>query len=231
MSGVPAEPSARRQLHGRNKGKKLRPGQSRLLADLLPRLSPPAEGTLDPGTLFGRPIEAFVVEIGFGGGEHVLDEAAARPQAGFLGCEPFVNGIAKCLARIDRDRIDNVRLFMGDGLDILRRLPDASVDRVELLYPDPWPKRRQRKRRFVSPESLAEIARVLKPGGEFRFASDIDDYVGWTLARALASPSLAWTAREAQDWTNPWPGWRSTRYEEKAKREGRPSSYLTFRRV
>jgi tRNA (guanine-N7-)-methyltransferase len=230
--GAVADDHPRRQLHGRVKGKKLRPGQSRLMDELLPRVCPPdGAAPIDPTALFGFPFDQLIVEIGFGGGEHLADEATANPMAAFIGCEPFVNGVAKMLARIDQGGFDNVRVHKGDALDILKRLPTGGVDRVDLLYPDPWPKWRQRKRRFVSEESLVEIARVLKPGGEFRFASDIDDYVGWTLARVLPMPAFKWTAVSSADWLNPWPGYRSTRYEQKAKREGRPSSYLTFVRM
>ncbi len=227
-----ADLPANRQLHGRNKGKPLRPNQARLMSELLPRISPPiGDAPIDPATLFEFPFEQFIVEIGFGGGEHLIDEATALPNAAFIGCEPFVNGVAKIVARIDGEGLRNIRVHKGDAMDVLTRLPKGCVDRVDLLYPDPWPKRRQRKRRFVSEESLAEIARVLKPGGEFRFASDIDDYVGWTLVRVLASPAFQWTAKTSADWLNPWPGYNSTRYEQKARREGRPSSYLTFVRV
>jgi tRNA (guanine-N7-)-methyltransferase len=223
---------ARRQLHGRVKGKKLRPGQSRLMEDLLPAVSTPeGDAPIDVTALFGGARDHVVVEIGFGGGEHLADEATASPRTGFIGCEPFVNGVAKMLARIDQGGFSNVRLHKGDALEILKRLPTGGIDRVDLLYPDPWPKWRQRKRRFVSAESLAQIARVLKAGGEFRFASDIDDYVGWTLARMAPMPEFRWIAATSADWVNPWPGYRATRYEQKAKREGRPSSYLTFVRV
>ena len=223
---------ASQQLHGRQRGKKLRAVQSGLIKDLLPRLALPA-GTdaIDPASLFDFAPASFVMEIGFGGGEHLADEASAHPDTGYIGCEPFVNGVAKLLARIETDGLRNISVHNGNALNALSRLPDSSLARIDLLYPDPWPKWRHRKRRFVSMESLAEIARVLKPGGEFRFASDIDDYVGWTLARVLPMSDFRWTAKTAADWLNPWPGYRSTRYEQKARREGRPSSYLTFVRV
>jgi tRNA (guanine-N7-)-methyltransferase len=139
--------------------------------------------------------------------------------------------MAKMLAAIDRDGLDNIRLYDADALNLLKRLPDSSVDRIYLLYPDPWPKRRQNKRRFISDETLTLIARILKVGGEFRFASDIDHYVGWTLQRVMRSPHLKWTAERPDDWRLPWTGWQSTRYEAKAIREGRRSAYLTFVRV
>jgi tRNA (guanine-N7-)-methyltransferase len=145
--------------------------------------------------------------------------------------EPFVNGLAKLLAVIEREGLANIRLWDRDATELLPHLPSGSLDTVYLLYPDPWPKRRQRKRRLLSDETLAALARVLRPGGELRFATDIDDYAGWALARALRSPDLAWTAERPDDWRRPWPGWPGTRYEAKALSQGRRPSYLTFRRV
>jgi tRNA (guanine-N7-)-methyltransferase len=217
--------------YGRRKGKKLRAGQADLVETLLPRLRIDLKNTLSPETLFPIPVTQLWLEIGFGGGEHLLMQAEANPSTGFIGCEPFVNGMAKMLSAIDRDSIRNIRLYDADALHVLKHLPDASIDRLYLLYPDPWPKRRQNKRRFVSDETIALFARVLKPGGEFRFASDIDHYVGWTLERAMRSPHLLWTAKGPDDWRKPWPGWQSTRYELKAQREGRQSAYLTFLRT
>jgi len=216
---------------GRRKGKKLRLGQADLFETLMPRLRIDLAGDLTPASLFAKPVDEVWLEIGFGGGEHLLQRAEENPNIGFIGCEPFVNGMAKMLAVIDREARDNIRLYDSDALDLLKKLPDASFNRVYLLYPDPWPKRRQNKRRFVSEETLALIARVLKPGGEFRFASDIDHYVGWTLERARRSPHLRWLAEQPNDWRLPWDGWQSTRYELKAQREGRKSAYLTFERV
>ena len=216
---------------GRRKGKKLRLNQADLFASLLPELRVDLAGDLSPAALFENLPSDLWLEIGFGGGEHLLMQAEANPSTGFIGCEPFVNGMAKMLSAIDRDSIRNIRLYDADALHVLKHLPDASIDRLYLLYPDPWPKRRQNKRRFVSDETIALFARVLKPGGEFRFASDIDHYVGWTLERAMRSPHLLWTAKGPDDWRKPWPGWQSTRYELKAQREGRQSAYLTFLRT
>ncbi|TXM88164.1 tRNA (guanine(46)-N(7))-methyltransferase TrmB, partial [Methylobacterium sp. WL116] len=185
--------------------------------------------TLFPGLAQG-PSEVWL-EIGFGGGEHLAAQAAAHPEIGIIGAEPFVNGVAKLLRAVDERALRNVRIRDEDVSPLLAALPDASLARVYLLYPDPWPKRRQRKRRFVSDESLAEIARVLRPGGLFRFASDIDDYVGWTLVRTARCPHLRWTARTAADWTQPYPGWPGTRYEAKAIAAGRRPTYLEFARV
>jgi tRNA (guanine-N7-)-methyltransferase len=216
---------------GRRRGKTLRAGQRDLVATLLPRLRVPAEGPVDLGRLFGRSVADPVLEIGFGGGEHLTARARERPDAGFVGCEPFVNGMAKMLAAVEREGLENVRLWDEDATALLPRLPAGAFATAYLLYPDPWPKRRQRKRRFVSPETLEGLARILRPGGLFRFASDIDDYAGWTLARALAHPSFRWTAERADDWRAPFPGWPGTRYEAKALREGRVPTYLTFERT
>ncbi len=215
-------------LHGRRKGKPLRTHQNELYESLLPRLKLDVTGRVDPAGLFPRAMDDLCIEIGFGGGEHLAADARNNPDVGFIGCEPFINGVAKLLAVIETDRLDNVRLHAGDAYDALHALPDGCVGRINLLYPDPWPKRRQRKRRFVSDQSVREFARLLRPGGEFRFASDIDDYTGWTLARLLPSPHFSWSAQTEQDWVLPWQGYTRTRYEEKAIREGRRSSYLTF---
>lgn len=199
------------------------------MEDLLPKvridLSEPPERVL--GALPGDP----VLEIGFGGGEHLAAGARAAPDRGFLGCEPYENGVAKLLAAIDEEGLDNVRIHPGDARDLIDWLPNASLSRIDLLYPDPWPKTRHHKRRFVSPDNLDAMARVLKPGCEFRFASDIDSYVAWTLFEVRRHPAFDWTANGPEDWRTPWPGWPGTRYEAKAVREGRQGRYLTFRRA
>lgn len=216
---------------GRRKGHKLRGEQADRLERLLPALRIALDRPVDPEALFGRPMAGLRLEIGFGGGEHLIDVATRRPDIGFIGCEPFVNGVVKLLGEIEKRGLTNIRVHDGNAADLLPRLPAGTLDRVYLLYPDPWPKRRQRKRRFVSDVALAALARVLRSGGAFRFASDIDDYVGWTLARVAASPDFVWTAERADDWRQPYPDWPGTRYEAKAKREGRVPSYLTFRRA
>jgi len=226
-----ADPPERGRFFGRSKGKTLRQGQAAVLASGLARLAIPGDGPIEPTALFPFAPSRLRLEIGFGGGEHLLRRATENPDIGFIGVEPFVNGMAKLLVEVERLGLSNIRVFDQDATLLLRRLPEASLDEVALLYPDPWPKRRQRKRRFVSPDSLALIARALAPGGRFRFASDIDDYVGWTLIRALAAPSLRWEATAAPDWTTPFEGWPGTRYEAKALKEGRRSSYLTFARA
>ncbi|MGE3147959.1 MAG: tRNA (guanosine(46)-N(7))-methyltransferase TrmB [Pseudorhodoplanes sp.] len=216
---------------GRRKGHALRPRQAALFETLLPRLSldlakPPPK---DLRSLFGG-VEAVRLESGFGGGEHLIAEAGRNPCTGFIGIEPYVNGMGKALSAIAERDLGNIRLHHGDTVDVLNWLPDASLSRFDLLYPDPWPKRRHHKRRFVQDSTLARIARVLRPGGEFRFASDIPDYVAWTLQRALRAPDFMWTAEKADDWRKPWPDFPGTRYEAKAKREGRIPAYLIFRR-
>ena len=222
-----------RAFFGRRKGHPLRPHQAALYEALLPKLaldlSHPAPHDLR--TLFSVPVDDVRLEIGFGGGEHLIAQALAGPRTGFIGSEPFVNGMAKALAAIEQHALKNIRLSAGDATHLLAWLPAGSISRVDLLYPDPWPKRRHWKRRFVQDESLARLARLLKPGGEFRFASDISGYVSWVLARAMRSGQLEWTAVQADDWRKPWPGFAGTRYEAKAKREGRAPAYLTFRRV
>jgi tRNA (guanine-N7-)-methyltransferase len=219
-------------LHGRRKGKPLRAGQSERVATLLPRLrldlSDPAP--VDLRTLFPAPVEAVRLEIGFGGGEHLMAEAEANPDIGFIGVEPFLNGMAKALAGIEERGLGNIRLFDNDAALLLDWIPAASLVRTDLLYPDPWPKIRHWKRRFVSDANVARIARAVVPGGEFRFASDIDTYVTWTLDHLRRSADFGWTAERADDWRTPWAAWPGTRYEAKALREGRPPAYLIFRR-
>lgn len=216
---------------GRRKGHTLKPRQAALFETLLPRLAldlerpPPA----DLATLFDGAL-AVRVESGFGGGEHLVAEAERNPTVGFIGIEPFINGMAKALAAIHDHGLTNIRLHHGDATDVLRWLPAASVARFDLLYPDPWPKRRHWKRRFVQAGSLAQIARVLRSGGEFRFATDWPDYAAWTLWHVAAVADFEWTAERADDWRRPWPGFTTTRYEAKAMREGRAPCYLIFRR-
>jgi tRNA (guanine-N7-)-methyltransferase len=217
---------------GRRKGHPLRTRHAQLMETLLPRLSV-GEATMTTAglaALFPRPVEAVRLEIGFGGGEHLIAEALRHPAIGFIGCEGFANGMAKALALVEANRIDNIRFNYGDADQLLPRLPSAGLARIDLLYPDPWPKRRHWKRRFVQDESIIEFARLIRPGGEFRFASDWPGYADWTLERFLRSPDFAWTAQSANDWRQPWDGFTSTRYEAKAKREGRSPCYLIFRR-
>jgi tRNA (guanine-N7-)-methyltransferase len=226
-----SETPERARFFGRSKGKTLRKTQSAIWSDGLARWGfAIGETELDPASLFPGPPRPIRLEIGFGGGEHLVHRALENPNVGFIGVEPFVNGMAKLLMEVERLNIENIRVHDQDATKLLRRLPAGSVEAIDLLYADPWPKRRQRKRRFVSEESLGLITRALIPGGTFHFASDIDDYVGWTLIRALDVSQLQWQAMAAPDWTTPYEGWPGTRYEAKAFREGRTPSYLTFRK-
>jgi len=222
-----------RAFFGRRKGHKLRPRQAGLFQTLLPRLAldltvrAPAE----LASLFAEPVTAVYLEIGFGGGEAMLAEAKAHRRVGFIGIEPFVNGMAKALARIEAEGINNIRLHFDDALPLIAWLPDSSLTRIDLIHPDPWPKRRHWKRRFVQDEMVGQLARILRPGGEFRFVTDIADYAAWTLQRLFRSSDFDWVAQCANDWRNPWPGFVATRYHAKAARQQRPSCFLVFRRV
>jgi tRNA (guanine-N7-)-methyltransferase len=218
---------------GRRKGKRLRAGQARLMQTSLPTLGIGLQSSAPPAlaALFPKPPEEIRLEIGFGGAEHLIAQAERNPACGFIGVEPFLNGMAKALAAIDARGLRNIRLHHGDATELLAWLPEASIDRIDLLYPDPWPKRRHWKRRFVQDRSVAELARVLRQGGIFRFATDIPDYAAWTLQRLLRTKQFQWTAERADDWRKPWPDFERTRYEAKAVREGRTPCYLTFKRV
>lgn len=218
---------------GRRKGKALRGQQAEKLETLLPRyivdLSASAPQPLND--LFPVQTERLRLEIGFGGGEHLIHRALERPATGFIGVEPFVNSMQKLLARVDETGARNIRVYNDDATQLLDWLPDASLDQIDLLYPDPWPKKKHWKRRFVSQVNLTRFHRVLKPGALFCFASDIDTYVNWTLQHCQAHGGFDWTAQNAADWLTPYEGWPSTRYEAKARREGRSSAYLTFRKI
>ena len=222
-----------RAFFGRRKGHKLRLHQADLIETLLPRLaldiSTPPPGDLME--LFDTRPDGVRLEIGFGGGEHLIAEATAFPGIGFIGCEPYVNGMAKILAQIETLGLANIRLFAGDAAELLAWAPTRSLSRIDLIHPDPWPKRRHWKRRFVQDQTIAAMARALKPSGEFRFVSDIDDYNAWTLAHLVRAPDFFWTAERMTDWSQPWAGYTMTRYGRKAEREGRKASYLIFRRL
>jgi tRNA (guanine-N7-)-methyltransferase len=224
---------SQRAFFGRRKGHPLKPRQAALFDTLLPRLALDLAkpSPTDLRTLFATAVEDLRLEIGFGGAEHLIAGAKACPRVGFIGTDAFVNAIAKALAAIDQDALTNIRLYFGDASELLDWLPDAAISRIDLLYPDPWPKRRHWKRRFIQDESLKRLARVLRKGGELRFATDIPDYMAYVLARVLRSPDFIWTAENADDWRVPWPEFSGTRYEAKAKREGRTPAYFIFRRV
>jgi tRNA (guanine-N7-)-methyltransferase len=219
-----------RAFFGRRSGKKLHGGQQAVFDATLPALEIKLDGTLDPRALFPQS-EKIIVEIGYGGGEHLALEASRHPQTGFIGCEVFTGGIGKMVQAIAGQGLRNVRLFTDDAFKLLMALPDASLDEVYLLYPDPWPKTRHHKRRFVSPTTLAELARVIRPGGQFHFATDIEDYANWTLAHIVRAPSFSFMPERPGSWHEPYPGWEPTRYEQKARREGRlVSFYFSFTR-
>lgn len=219
-----------RLIYGRRTGPKLRPARKRLLEELLPRLAIalPASGTLEPRSLFPRPVEGVRLEIGFGGGEHLKAEARARPEFGFIGVEPFLAGVARLLAGIAEHGLENVRILVDDARLLLAALPDRSIRRVDILFPDPWPKARHHKRRIVNPATAAELARILEPGGELRVATDDPGYGRAILACLLAEPGLEWTAERAADWRTAWPDRPVTRYEAKARAAGRTPLYLRF---
>jgi len=223
-----------RNFYGRLKGKALRRSQQAYLEEDLARLAPGAVGwevnperkPIDLTSLFGS--REVWLEIGFGGGEHMVHQAAGNPGVGIIGCEPFINGVAMALGKIRAAGCDNIRIHPGDVRDLFDVLPDGSIARAFLLYPDPWPKKRHHRRRFVTPEHLAPLARVMKKGGELRVATDIPDYVRQTLEE-VPRHGFAWCAERPADWREPWPDWLSTRYEKKALKAGRVPTYLTFR--
>jgi tRNA (guanine-N7-)-methyltransferase len=217
---------------GRRKGHPLRARQAELFDTLLPRLALDLRAPVpaDLATLFPT-ADDVRLEIGFGGAEHLIAQAQLHPGTGFIGAEPFVNGMAKALASIDALALANIRLHHGDAADLLDWLPAGSLARIDMLYPDPWPKRRHWKRRFINETNIGKLARVLRHGGEFRFATDWENYAAWALARFVRAPEFAWTAECADDWRKPWPEFSGTRYEAKAIREGRVPCYLIFRRV
>lgn len=208
----------------------MRSHQKNLFEDLLPRLKINVENPApqDLRTLFEAKVDAVRLEIGFGGGEHLHHETGRYPQTGFIGVEPFINGMAKMLAALDGEPRSNLRLYDEDATAVLDWLPDASLSGIDLFYPDPWHKRRHWKRRFVSDANLDRFARVLKPGAKFRFASDIEHYVNWTLQHCRRHPAFDWQAEGPSDWNHAYEGWPGTRYEAKAFREGRRAAYLTF---
>ena len=227
------EPHHARAFFGRRKGHRLRARQAELIETVLPRLvvdighPPPA----DLATLFPMTVDEIQLEIGFGGGENMIAQAIARPRTGIIGVEPFVNGMAKALAAIETAGLCNIRLHFDDAIALLAWLPDASLARIDLIHPDPWPKRRHWKRRFVQHATVEQFARILRRGGDVRFVTDIADYAAWTLRHFVQSPDFAWTAERADDWRKGWPDFAGTRYHAKAAREQRPPCFLIFRRV
>ncbi len=239
------EPVPRHQFYGRRKGHALRSHHLQLVAELLPKLRFDPTQFPSPHSQFPSPqrklgssfdidsgvrrndVDRVWLEIGFGGGEHLAHQAELQPDINFIGAEPFLNGVAKVLALIEQKRLANIRIHDGDARYLLETLPDASLERIYLLYPDPWPKARHAKRRFVTAETLDHFHRLLKPRGLFLFASDIADYVDWTRQHMAAHGGFA----EEGNPLEPFENWIETRYEAKARREGRQPAYLIFRRL
>lgn len=225
-----------RNFYGRLKGKTLKRSQIGYLDEDLAALSPgvvgwdenPERTPIDVTSLFdGKPAW---LEVGFGGGEHLVHQAKCNPQVGIIGAEPYINGVAMLLGKIRRAGVQNLAVHPGDARDLFDVLPDNSIDRAFLLYPDPWPKTRHHRRRFVTPEHLQPLAKTLKSGAVFRVATDIEDYVRQTLEE-VPKQGFEWLCEGPQDWREPWDDWISTRYEQKALREGRTPHYLTFRKT
>ena len=229
MSSIMPQPIEIRSF-GRKGGRALSQRQQQLLDQLLPKLqlglamSAPALSSL-----FTAPVAETWLEIGFGGAEHMIWQARQNPTVGIIGCEPFVDGVVKALTAIDEQRLGNVRLHADDARDVLRWLPDASIDRAFILFPDPWPKARHRKRRLVSTPTLELLARVMKPGSELRVGTDIADYARTMLAAFEAQSAFVWTAASPTDWREQGADWPVTRYQRKAIREGRRSYFFRFR--
>jgi tRNA (guanine-N7-)-methyltransferase len=238
MSKTHASGAPWRNFYGRTKGKGLRESQERYLEEDLAALAPsgvtwednPDRTLADYTEWFGddRPVW---LEVGFGGGEHMVHQAVQNPDVGIIGCEPYINGVAMLLGKIRDAGASNVKVHAGDARDMMDVLPEGSIDRAFLLYPDPWPKKRHHRRRFVTPEHLEPLAKCLKKGAIFRIATDIEDYVRQALEEVLANGSFEWLAEGPEDWRKPWSDWISTRYELKALREGRTPHYLTFRKI
>jgi tRNA (guanine-N7-)-methyltransferase len=227
----PGDPTTLNRLYGRASGHKLRPGQQDLVDNLLQRIAVPAEGEISSRRLFGddRPLH---LEIGFGSGEHLASRADMLPDHGFIGAEPFLNGVAAALAHVRDQHLANVRLWRGDALDVLNRLPDASLSFLYLLHPDPWPKARHAKRRMVNDGPLDIFAAKLKSGAEFRLATDDPTYLTWALmVMQRHAHQFEWLAENPADFLAPPGGWIETRYGAKSRREGRRRYYLRYRRV
>ena len=229
---VPPQAGQRRSeaFFGRRKSKGLSPKQQKRFETLFPKLKidigQPAPDQAK--VLFPEQPEAVIMEIGFGGAEHLVHQAKTYPNIGFIGVEPFVNSMAKALRSIEENNLTNILLYDEDAVEVLDWLPAGVLDRVDLLYPDPWPKMRHWKRRFVNQVNLDRMARVLRSGAIFRFASDIDSYINWTLGHCHKHRAFEWKASDAADWHTPYPNWIRTRYEAKAVREGRTPCYLSF---
>jgi tRNA (guanine-N7-)-methyltransferase len=227
----PGDPTTLNRLYGRSSGHKLRASQQDLIDTLLPQIAIPADGEISAVRLFGE-VRPLHFEIGFGSGEHLADRADMLPDHGFIGAEPFLNGVATALGHIRDRNLANVRLSRSDALDVLRRIPDGALSFLYLLHPDPWPKARHAKRRMVNDGPLDLFAAKLRPGGEFRLATDDPTYLAWSLmVMQRQSARFEWLAKRPKDFLEPSGGWIETRYGAKARREGRRPYYLRYRRV
>ena len=227
----PGDPTTLNRLYGRSSGHKLRAGQQELIDKLLPQISVPEEGEMSARSLFGTDYPLHF-EIGFGAGEHLADRADMLPDHGFIGAEPFLNGVAVALTHIRDKQLTNVRLWHGDALQVLRRIPDGALTFLYLLHPDPWPKARHSKRRMVNDGPLRLFADKLKSGGELRIATDHPVYLEWTLmVMQRWTETFDWLAETPADFLNPPGGWIETRYGAKSRREGRRPYYLRYRKL
>ncbi|WP_108880196.1 tRNA (guanine(46)-N(7))-methyltransferase TrmB [Anderseniella sp. Alg231-50] len=233
MSQPPDRPRFAEKFFGRRSGQALRDNQVRLVENLLPKLRVPdrADSLRDPGSLFESPVSEIWLEIGFGGGEHLAWQAAANPHVGFIGGEPFINGVAKLLSLVESGALANVRIIDNDIRPRMDQLGDQTISRAFLLFPDPWPKLRHHKRRFVNRTNLDRLHRIMKPGAEFRVASDIDHYIQWSLHEVAAHGGFRLLSDNPADRRRRPADWPQTRYEAKAVREGRTSEYLRIIRV
>ncbi len=229
---VSAKKYNRLQWYGRRRGHKLRPNRQALVDNLLPkfRIELPHSEPLNLEQAFSAPKREIWLEIGFGAGEHLAAQAKTHPDIGFIGCEPYINGIASHLSFIERDKLTNIRIFDDDARKLFRVLPDSVFDRVYALYSDPWPKKRHHRRRFISSESVDALIRVMKSGAQLRLASDHMGYVSWMLEHLIGRSELKWQARSKHDWETPPSDWIKTRYEKKADVKGLSSAYLCFSR-
>ncbi|MGH7029299.1 MAG: tRNA (guanosine(46)-N7)-methyltransferase TrmB [Stellaceae bacterium] len=226
------QPTPRRLLYGRRRGRPLRPGRRISIDQTLPRLAfaLPASGGFDPRSLFDTPPRSIWLEIGFGAGEHLAALAERHPDIGFVGCEVYENGIAKFLGEVERRHLENVRLFIDDARLLIAVLTASSIGRVFILFPDPWPKERHKKRRIVSPDTLGALARIMTGGAELRLATDDPDYFAAMLEQVTGHPAFEWLARPPADWRERPAGWPPTRYEEKARAAGRAPGFFSARR-
>lgn len=216
------------KLYGRRKGPKPSARQIGLRETLLPRLALALHAGRDPKTYFDAPVDEVWLEVGFGAGEHLMELAQTHPRVGLIGAEAYQSGTDKLLSKLDNAGLGTIRLYEGDGREILAALPDGCLSKFFLLFPDPWPKARHHKRRFVQMDLLDSLARALRPGGEVRIASDDEGYIAWSLERLCAHPAFAWTAKGPKDWKIRPEGWPQTRYEAKALHG--PPAYLAFLR-